>query len=224
MVAHLYPPGKKLPNGIVASVPAPFVLVGRLLADGAIVARDGDADIIFVTNNEYESSRLLADSARGELKRRCPACQLTEVDAPVAQWATKIQSETQAALQRAPDADFLIATYDAMQQWAVPGIKAAGAADRVESASYNGVPFVLKQIQQGDVVRFTIGESADQLAYANMDQALRLLTGMRPVKDPITPLRIFDSSNVGQTGRPPKDSKGYGTDYVNGYLKLWGVR
>ena len=45
--------------------------------------------------------------------------------------------------------------------------------------------------------------------------------GLAPVANPRIPLRIFDRSNIGDTGNPPQDSKGFGSGYVAGYDTLW---
>ena len=58
------------------------------------------------------------------------------------------------------------------------------------------------------------------VGYANMDQAFRLLAGMPPVNE-VTPIRIFDSSNISQAGGGPAYSGGYGTAYITGFFHLW---
>jgi ribose transport system substrate-binding protein len=221
LVVHQYADTDTVAPNLSASVPAPFLKVGRLLADGAIAATNGQTHALLIADNEYTSSQDIVRVARDEFRRRCPKCSLTVISVPVAQWATKIQSEVQTGLLRDKRINFVIPMFDAMQQWAVPGIVAAGAGSRVQTGSYNGDPAVLKRI--GNVVNFTIGESADQLGYAYMDEALRILTGKKAVAHLQTPIRFFDKTNVAATGSPPRWSTGYGTDYVRGYLKLWGV-
>ncbi len=66
-----------------------------------------------------------------------------------------------------------------------------------------------------------VGENLDWLGWANIDQAMRLLAHIPPVKSENTPLRVFDASNVKEAGVPPKPSQGYGNAYVSGYKKLW---
>jgi hypothetical protein len=59
-----------------------------------------------------------------------------------------------------------------------------------------------------------------------MDQAMRLTTGVKPIADGDygIPLRVFDDSNVDQTGVPPKYGLGYGGDkWRNGFVNAWGV-
>ena len=79
-------------------------------------------------------------------------------------------------------------------------------------------------IQDENIVAQDVGENLDWLGWADMDQALRILVGAKPVQSEHTPLRVFDATNVGQAGTPPKDSTGYGTAYVTAYKKLWGLK
>ena len=90
-------------------------------------------------------------------------------------------------------------------------------------ASYNGTPDVLKLIQDNDIMAAEQGENIQWLAYANMDQAMRILTDGPVIEDGLedTPLRLFDDSNVAEAGAP-EYIKGFGDSYITGYKKLWG--
>ena len=129
----------------------------------------------------------------------------------------------QAALNANPDMKWVIPIYDSQSFFAVPAIIAASKASSVKIATYNGTPSVMKFLADGNVVAMEGGENLDWLAHANMDQAMRMLTGAPLIKNGIanTPLRVFDASNIAQAGSPPTQSKGYGKAYYVGYAKLW---
>jgi ribose transport system substrate-binding protein len=155
------------------------------------------------------------------LKKICPTCKSRTIIVPINDWASKIAPNVNNALIADSKVDFVIGMYDAMQDQILLGIKQANRPN-VGTGSYNGVTAVIKRIQDGQNVKFTVGESADQVAYWNMDQALRILSGVAPVKDPATPYRYFDATNAKDAGVPPKESTGYGTDYKAGFASLWG--
>ena len=136
------------------------------------------------------------------------------MNVPIPDWATKIQTEVQSALVSDPDINYVIPFVDGMTQYTAAGITAAGKTGKVKISTFNGTPFALKMIQDGDVVASDIGENLDWLGWADMDQALRILTGVKPVQSEHTPLRLFDETNVGEAGKPPQDSTGYGNAYV----------
>lgn len=224
LVTHLYPAGRTLPANVTAQVPAPFPQAGMLLADGAIAATKGNAHVLVIGESQFEGSRVLLSSLAKELKQACPSCTSTVRLVPISDWATKISSTVTTALVADKKINFVIGIYDAMQDQIISGLTIGGHTKDVQTGSYNGVTSILQRIQQGKTVAFTVGESADQVAYADMDQALRILSGVPPIKDPATPVRYFDAANAKDAGVPPKDSTGYGTDYKAGFLKLWSVK
>jgi ribose transport system substrate-binding protein len=78
-------------------------------------------------------------------------------------------------------------------------------------------------LQEHDAVVMDVGEDLKWIAWAIMDQEMRIMAGLKPVKFENTPLMIFTSKNVDSAGVPPVQSKGYGNGFVTGYEKLWGL-
>ncbi|HEU0024152.1 MAG TPA: sugar ABC transporter substrate-binding protein [Thermoleophilaceae bacterium] len=205
-------------------VPAPFEQAGRLEADWVIAASGGSADVLVITSNDARSTAPLVRGLRQEFERNCPGCELRFVDVPIPAWATDIRTEVQSALVRDPGIDYVIPAYDSMSQFIVPALRAGGADDRVDISTFNGTPFVLKMLQDGDVVEMDVGEDLAWVGWASMDQAFRVIAGVPPVPSERTPLRVFDDDNVDEAGRPPRFDRGYGRAYVDGYRELWGVK
>ena len=113
-----------------------------------------------------------------------------------------------------------------MTAFAVAGIKAAGAQSRVKLGTVDGSASVLELIaRQPDtgVILFDIGTSLDWHGWADMDVILRVLTGAPVPASQHLPRRIFDATNIAAAGTPPSPLGGYGTSYVAGYSKLWGL-
>lgn len=204
-------------------VPGPFEQAGRLEADWVIQDADGEANVLVITSNDARSTMPLMAGLNEEFRTRCPACELTIVDVPIPEWALRIRTEVQSALVRDPAINYVIPIYDSMSQFVLPAIRAAQAVDRVKIAAFNGTPFVLELMQDGDVVAMDAGENLSWLGWAAMDQAFRVIAGEAPVRSEHTPLRVFDDGNVDDAGSPPRYDAGYGSAYVEGYRKLWGV-
>ena len=215
--------GEPCPRLGTACVPGPFEQAGRLEADFAIADSEGKANILVITSKDARSTGPLVRGLEEELSHKCPSCDVRYVDVPIADWAAKLRGEVQSALVRDPMIDYVIPIYDSMSQFAVPAIMAARAADRIKIASFNGTPFVLGMLQDGEVVAMDAGEDLAWIGWASMDQAFRLIAGERPVRSEHTPLRVFEAGNVDETGDPPRFDRGYGRPYVDGYRKLWGV-
>jgi ribose transport system substrate-binding protein len=215
--------GQPCPSIGTTCVPAPFEQAGRLEADFVIGDSEGEANVLAITSKDARSTGPLLAGLRDEFETKCPDCKLRLVDVPIPDWATKIRGEVQSALVRDPNIDYVIATYDSMSQFAVPAIVAAGKADKIKIAAFNGTPFVLGMIQDGNVVAMDVGENLGWVGWAGMDQAFRVVAGERPARSEHTPLRVFDADNADETGDPPRFDRGYGQPYVEGYRQLWGV-
>jgi ribose transport system substrate-binding protein len=219
-------PCQQAPEGEVygtACIPGPFEQAGRLEADWVIKETDGDANVLVITSSDANSTVSLLEGMRDEFETRCPACKVRYVDVPIPQWADRVQSEVQSALLADPGINYVIPIYDSMSQYVKPAILATGATDRVRIATFNGTPFVLRMLQDEDIVQMDVGENLAWVGWATMDQVFRLIAGEEPVESEHTPLRVFDDGNVDEAGTPPQLDTGYGDAFVAGYKTLWSV-
>ncbi len=212
-------------NGLKYSVPTPYEKAGDLLGSWVALDTKANADVLILTSNEVLATGPIVDGIKAAFAKDCPSCKMTLVNVPVKDWSTKIQSEVQSAMVRDPKLNYVIPIYDSMTQFVVPAITSAGKIGKVFVATFNGTPFVLKYIQDGDIVKMDIGESLHWIGYAFMDTDARLLAGEKlpEIFNAKTPLRIFTKDNIDQAGSPPALSTGYGNSYVTGYKKLWGL-
>lgn len=206
-----------------ACIPGPFEQAGRLEADWVIKETNGDANVLVITSSDANSTVSLLEGMRDEFETKCPACKVRYVDVPIPQWADRVQSEVQSALLADPGINYVIPIYDSMSQYVKPAILATGATDRVRIATFNGTPFVLRMLQDEDIVQMDVGENLAWVGWATMDQVFRLIAGEEPVESEHTPLRVFDDGNVDETGTPPQLDTGYGDAFVAGYKTLWSV-
>jgi ribose transport system substrate-binding protein len=146
------------------------------------------------------------------------------VDVPISRWATQLGGEVQSALVRDPGLNYVIPIYDSMSQYVVSALNAQGAANRVRIATFNGTPFVLKLLEDGDIVQMDAGEDLAWVGWAIMDQTFRVIAHVPSVRSEHTAVRVFDDADVRQAGTPPRVDQGYGNPYVAGYERLWGAR
>jgi ribose transport system substrate-binding protein len=222
VVSHLFDPDQPSKVEVAARVDIPYNQAGRLLADWAIWKTNGDANALVVTVNEVPSTEPMLAGIKDEFSKNCPGCKLSSTNVTIAEAAQRIQPQVQTALVRDPEINYVLALYDSVE---VPGtvaaIRAANAANRVKVATFNGTPAILKMIKDGDIVEMDVGEDIRWIAYAVMDQDMRLLAELSPVKDPKLGIRVFDDSNIDEAGDPPRDATGYGKTYIEGYQKLW---
>lgn len=213
------------PVGVRYSVPTPYEKAGQLMADWVVMDTKRKADALVITSNEVLATAPIVNGIKAVFAKECPGCKLTFVNAAVKDWSTQIQSDVQSALVRDPNLNYVIPIYDSMTQFVVPAITAAGKDGSVFVATFDGTPFVLKYMQDGNIVRMDLGEDLQWIGYAFIDADARLLAGLKlpQIFDAKTPLRVFTKDNVALAGSPPQISAGYGSAYLDGYKKLWGL-
>ncbi|WP_186526257.1 sugar ABC transporter substrate-binding protein [Leekyejoonella antrihumi] len=223
VVSDAYDVAQKPDPSVAATADVPYAQAGRLMADWTVADTKGKADVLVIGSSDVVSSNFMVKAIQNEFSTRCSTCKVKTIDVTVANWASQTQSQVQAALNADPGINYILPVYDSQSQFIVPAITAAGKTGKVFIATYDGTPFVLKMMQDGNTVRMDVGENLDWVSKAVMDQDMRVAAGLKPVKDTKTPLYIFTKKNVDTAGTPPKNSTGYGTAYLAGYKKLWGL-
>lgn len=222
IVAHLYDDKQPSAPNVGGVINIPYNLAGKLIADQAIVDTRGRANAIVVTINQVKSTVPMVAGIREEFRKYCSGCKLKFTDVTIADLATKVQPNVQTLLTGDPGINYVIALYDSAQvPFVAAAIRAAGRTGRVKVSTFNGTPEMLKLVKQGDIVSMNVGENLEWIGYAVVDQSMRIMGGLRPVKNARVPVRVFDRSNINQAG--PKFTSGWGNSYISGYRKLWGL-
>jgi ribose transport system substrate-binding protein len=209
-------------HSLTALVPGPFYEAGEVAADWIIADSKGRANLLVVGAPDVPVSAGTVSLIEKRFSEQCTNCTISVINVPAADWNTKVQREIQTALTRDPSISYVYPLYDAMVAGAVPAVRAAGMTGKVKVGSYNGSPFALKFIQDGDIVAMNVGEDSVGIGYASMDQSFRILLG-EPLVEARTPIRLWDTTNVVESGTPPVTAKGYGDALKRGYEKLWGL-
>ncbi|MGH9067068.1 MAG: sugar ABC transporter substrate-binding protein [Acidimicrobiales bacterium] len=209
---------------LTATMNVPYGEAGTLMADWTTADSKGHADVLVIGSSDVAASPYQVGHIKTAFTKYCPGCKVKYIDIPVADWASQTQSQVQAALSADPNLDYVLPVYDSQSQFIVPAIKAAGRDGKVHIVTYDGTAFVLKMMEQGNIVAMDVGENLKWVAWAIADQEMRVAGGLKPVPNENTPLMIFTKKNVSTAGTPPKPSTGYGNAYVSGYEHLWGLK
>jgi ribose transport system substrate-binding protein len=219
---HDYDFTQKAPDILDGSAKTDYVTVGKLIAAWAIAKTDGKVNAVVFGPDEITPTVPLKTAILDYFKTNCPACKTTYINTPAAEWATKVQPAVQGALLADPNINYVLPIYDSMSQFAAPAIVATGSKAKI--VSYNGTPFVLDMMRDGDIVEMDVGESLGWVGMAGVDADMRLLCGQKPVEHLNTPAFIFDKSNVATAGTPATFNDGYGDAHISGFKALWGVK
>ena len=223
IVAHLYDENQPSAPNVGGLINIPYNVAGRLIADHAIVDTKGKANALVVTINQVKSTVPMVAGVKSEFAKYCQGCKLSFTDVTIADIATKIQPNVQAALTADPNINYVICLYDSAEApFAGAAIRAAGRVGKVKISTFNGTPTVLKDVKAGDIVTMDVGENLEWIGYAIVDQSMRIMGGLPTVKSEHVPVRVFDKSNIAEAGS--KFTSGWGNSYVGGYQKLWSLK
>jgi ribose transport system substrate-binding protein len=172
-------------------------------------------------NEQIPPTAPLRDAIINYLAENCPDCKTTYINVPVNDWATLGQSAVQNALLADPSINYVLPVYDSMAQFIAPAIQIAGSSAKM--VSYNGTPFVLDMMRDGDIVEMVVGESLGWVGMAGVDANMRVLCGLPLVTVLNTPAYIFTDANVATAGVPANYNDGYGDTFISGFKTLWGI-
>lgn len=214
------------PEGVVASVDLCHACAGRLMAQ-YVLSQDPTPGtvVVFKSSDSPGIGNPQQAAITQTFQEACGSkCPVDVIDAPIATWATRMQSTTQAALTSHPTSRWFLPMYDGMVPFMMPAINAAGKASSVHVVSFNATPAVMQLVKTHDVVSADIGSGATRFGWSWMDQALRVLSGVTPSTNEEVPQRLFDAANISSIDTQGADDAWYGTfDYRSSYLALWSV-
>jgi ribose transport system substrate-binding protein len=213
-------PGQGSPDPNVYATSAPsYTTAGELEACTAVVKTNGKATVAIFSTPDIDPAAFVVKGAQ-EIMSQCSGCKVKKVtETPLADWSTKLSGLTQSTLRANPDINYLIGTLDQMALFMATGVR--GTGQKIPIATFNGTPAVLSLVQKGNVVEADPGEDNIWVGWHTIDQAMRGMMG-KPPADPAVPLRYFDQSNL--SGQNVNSVSGlYGSSFVAGYKKLWGV-
>lgn len=212
------------PPAITANATHSFSFPGKLLADTVIADSDGKANAIFFTTSDIGLGNTLETNAfKSEYQRLCPSCKLKLVDVPTAQWSA-LTTKTSELIRSNPDVNYLVPGFDGMVTFMLPGVTSAGAASHVHIVSFNATPNVMQALKRHNIVEGEVGGPNLMQGWAFGDQAIRVLSGQRPLQDLGIQDRLFDSTNINSINLPAEESTWYTKEnYQEIYKKLWGV-
>jgi ribose transport system substrate-binding protein len=221
-------PTDPLGPGTDARVAFQYSKSGRLVSDWVIADSKGKANVLILQTSDVPNSKAVVKNGyEAELKEKCPGCKFTTKSIPIAQWSTNLGPLTQSSLNSDPTIDYIIPAYDGMSTFVLPAIRQAGKADKVKVATFNADLDPMQNMAKGNMIGVDVGSHNTYEGWAYADQAMRLMTGVEPLKDELVPVRVFTEDNVKELTLTPaaeKSGEWYGDPtYKAEFQKLWGV-
>lgn len=211
-------------KAVNAGVSLDYIGAAKLEADWVIADSGGSTSVaVFILPNSPAHLDMV-NAIRGQFASVGSGMNLVSVQQVAASdWPTRLPTLTGALLSRYPSLGYIIPVVDAMALSIAPTLRQRGKTGKVKISTYNGSAGVEQLVQSGQVGADIAGANIQE-SWANMDQALRLLTGHPPVHQ-VIPNRVFDKTNLSTIDINETNQLHWFniTQAINGYKKLWGV-
>jgi len=221
VATHLYDVTQTKNDLVDGNFAMNYTRAGQLMAAWAIEKTEGKVNAVIIGSDEILPTGPFVKAIQDYLTEKCPDCKQKYINVPVVEWGSKIQPEVQAALVADPGINYILPIYDSMSAFVVPALTLSNRND-VRIASYNGTPFTLDLLRDGDLMEMNVGESLSWVGWASVDGTMREVCDKGDITELNTPLYIFDDGNVKDAGVPATYS-GYGDSHIAGFKKLWGL-
>jgi ribose transport system substrate-binding protein len=226
---HYFPEGVSVTSeacvgcaaGITAVQPAPFRRAAKLMADWAIVDSKGKANVLITILPGFAPTDAMVAQFKREFAK-CSGCTYEFLSVSVQDiLGTGFQTAVASALNKNPNVRYIIDEVAVAVPATLSALNITGRTN-VKVATRGGDTGELDLLQQGTALHMDVGGPSLWIAYLSMDNAFRVLLG-KPTNPAPNPVRVFTRANVKVVGDPPSTYKGYGTSWIQGYLKLWGL-
>ncbi len=222
-VVSIYQYNKGGEYGVATDVHPDGELIGKLLADSAIVNNHGTVRALFLKDAEFSLPVTVLGAVEKELAA-CKACMISFAD-PINFTAstvgTTLPNRVVAALRRDPKINSLFIGFDPPAALIVPALDAAGFRGKVTMYSQLGNAGPLALVRDNNIFVADATSSEEWGGWGAVDEIVRLLDG-KPIVEENIPVRLLTSDN-------PKDLPPAGEVWVGAesgfrehYLHLWG--
>jgi ribose transport system substrate-binding protein len=225
MINEVMETGEGIPQAN-AQVAFDYVGGAELNADWVLVDSGGKGINLVVFHAESIRHRDMANAIRARIESGCQGeCNVRFEQVNFADFATRLPSLTQTLLTSDQSINYMIPVIDGMSLNIVPGIRQAGAADRVKLVSYNGTPSVLEFVERKEIVTSVVGGPHAWEGWLDVDRAIRVLLD-EPIEpgEVKPPNRLFDSVNIGEIDVKGSEADWYDTESAKAAFRaLWNV-
>jgi ribose transport system substrate-binding protein len=129
-------------------------------------------------------------------EEKCPDCSFKAQNIDLATFATKLGPQASSYVRANPDTNYVQAAFDSMITFLEPALSAQ--ADKVKILGFDGIPSVLKAIQEDSgPVKATMAQAPEKWIGYNIADALGRAIAEQDPLDYTIPARLVDKTNVG---------------------------
>jgi ribose transport system substrate-binding protein len=212
-------PSETVPSSLTGVTSDPYYQGMKLEALDAIATQNGKpVHALLLSSSSFLTSPGMTTAFEDELAKRCGSeCTVDNVDIPLTQWATQVQSSVSSALTSHPDINTIAIEFDGMVPLVLPGV---GSATGVSLYAWGGGTSVVNTMPKTPSLKLDIGEGPVRIGYTVVDEVARALVLHKTSINETVPIRAFTLSNYAADSDP---TSGYGNAFIPGFRSLWGL-
>jgi ABC-type sugar transport system substrate-binding protein len=213
-------PADELVPGTLAHVTASYHNSGRDLARWILADSGCKANTLMFGAPAFAVELDIAEGFEAEYKRLCPDCKLRTHDInDFAQLETELFSETQSALRRDPEVNYIFGTFDGMVTFILPALEQLKS--EVKVVSHDGVAENLQLVRDGKQAADGALPPLEVIGWAGIDQIGRAMADL-PFEGWTVPDRVVDTASIPASDDAFSvfpDWQGYQSEFK----QLWGL-
>lgn len=203
-------------------------LFSSLMAYETIVRSKGKANVLVIRLTDSPSTTAASNIEISDLKKFCPACKVTTVDAQTAA-LSQLPSNVSAALTSNPNINYVTVPTDAYLPPVSGAIASSGFTSKVHVISADGGVAGLQDVVSNSLLADP-GNPIEWVGYQYADAVLRILSGDAVPQEPIGPTYIFTKKNLAGLSLTEANYLNMSWYHIGEaafeapYLKAWGVK
>lgn len=212
-------PRTAVPNGMFGNFTSDFTADGATGAKWALLDSGCKARMVLITSSSVAVWQNMANGARDAFARYCRECSLKVLDIDIANIATNLGSQLQAALQQDPGVNYIFSTGDSLVPFVSPIVSTANSQAKVLGRDGLAASIGMIKARSGQDMTLAMPDFK-WLGWLAFDDLARAI-----LKQPRTgytiPARIIDATNIadGSQARLFPAYVGYQAAFINAWKR-----
>jgi ribose transport system substrate-binding protein len=223
--------GPDLGTGVFDNISSDPTEGGKAQAYYAIADSCGTAKVIIEWDSSYQIATTKAVAMKATIES-CKGCQvLAYVDSPMSELSSREPQLCTNWATKYGKGWYGLSNYDGIWDYCVPSLQAAGfGPSDVKLIACDGTAQAYQRMNTGQYQVATAPEPAEMQAYIALDEAIRAVAGGAPSYGVTWTQPVFlafkEAGHGSDLNIEGGDKSQFfpSNDYVNNYLKLWGVQ
>lgn len=230
-----------------SAITTDYVKEARILADYAIVQKDGKVNALLVIPSNLPYAEAMKTAVTDELKNYSSGY-CTELSAETSTWESTLADSAKKILEKDTNINCVIVLHEGMMKSVVNALEMSQSISRVALVSRGGGTEAFSQVQNGNAA-IVAAESYEWTAYSALNYILEILSGNDSPEPANIPFMIISYDNVknmeakdeayskaeeNEESTPERDygddpdapfiERVFKKDFKKQYRNLWGIK